>query len=223
MKDLLKAIALAVVVWITLAFVRTVLILIGIPLSVLAVFFYQPQTSVKYPGRTIYNAPRWLWLWGNDADGMTGDSRGWWHENADQAMFFGLFPFLRRWFPNIPMFDSTHFISMWYWLALRNPVNNLRYVNLINCVPADYNITLLAGQEFVADKPGLGGFQFVQALPKVKRLPFFPLPVFGFYFVHEWSSTRAFVIRLGHKIEPRHADTTEPKGMVFKLNAYKSI
>ncbi|RTY61337.1 DUF7338 family protein, partial [Pseudomonas veronii] len=47
---------------------------------------------------------------------------------------------------------------------------------------------------------------------------------YGFYLVHQWSDTRAFVIRLGFKVQPDDAGTDgEPLGMTTKINLYKEI
>lgn len=206
--------------WTAMFIIRVVLAVLGLPLVALGLNYIRSDDSVK-TGRAILNMPRWLWLWGNDADGLLGDNRGWWDDNADKEVFFGLLPLLRKVIPGIPVLDATHPLAMWWWAAIRNPVNNLRYVSWFNCVPSEHDIELLGGQEFVADKPGQGGWQFVVA--KTKRGRDLRPNSYGFYFVHEWNETSAFVIRLGHKIEPRHVGTEEPKGLVFKINPVKSI
>lgn len=48
--------------------------------------------------------PRILWLWGNDEDGL---GPAWWFKRAD----------------NVPRWAAE-----WWWLAIRNPVNNSRFL-----------------------------------------------------------------------------------------------
>ncbi|MNH33632.1 hypothetical protein D3C79_941680 [compost metagenome] len=74
------------------------------------------------------------------------------------------------------------------------------------------------GQYVVEDKPGMGGWQFVKTVDQEGKV------FYGFYLVHEWSLTRAFVIRFGYKVKPSHAGTIEPaKGFTTKVNLFKAI
>lgn len=218
---LFKHIVWAGIQWVFLAAIRLVLLLMGLVIVAVGIPFRVHGVSVK-SGRDITNLPRWLWLWGNDADGLWGDRRLWWHDNADRYVLLGILPLLRKVFPSLPIIQSHHYLAMYWWAAIRNPVNNLRYVSWFNCVPKDCDIRLLAGDEYqVDDKYGFGGIQFTIA--RLLSSSWFPVTYYGFYWVHEWNHTRGFVIRLGHKIEPRHVGTEEPKGMVFKINPYKAL
>lgn len=181
--------------WLFLADVVT--LLLGLPLVAIAVFFPTPGFSVS-DGRPIINAPKWLWLWGNDFDGYDGDRRGWWAENTP----FG--------------WPVTSKRARWWWGAIRNPTNNMRMLDQFSCPVAKCSITY-SGQRVVEDKPGIGGWQFVTATDGKKSWS-------GFYYVKEFSGTRAFVIRLGFKIKPDHEGSDElPKGFTFKINPWKSI
>lgn len=190
---------LALAQWAALIVVRAILILAGLLVVAVAVPFRVPVASLS-DGRPIINLPRWAWLWGNDFDGLLGDKRGWWADNTP----FG--------------WPVDSFAAMWWWAAIRNPVNNLRFVPGLNCPVADCMISH-AGQYVVEDKPGMGGWQFVAArrLDGVSRW-------YGFYLVREWSPRRALVIRIGYKIKPSHVGTGEPaKGVTFKINPFKEI
>ena len=149
-------------------------------------------------GRPIVNLPRWVWLFGNDYDGLLGDKRGWWAANTP----FG--------------WPVDSFLAMWWWAAVRNPVNNMRFVKLWQAPVKGSTITY-KGDYFVRDKPGSAGWQFVKTENGGKCW-------YGFYLVHQWSETRAFVIRMGFKVQPDDAGTDgEPKGMTTKINPYKAI
>ena len=193
----MKHALLAAAQWTTLIILRVALILLGLPIVALAIPFRRASVSAS-DGREIVNLPRWAWLWGNDFDGLLGDKRGWWADNTP----FGV------------AVDS--FLAMWWWAAVRNPVNNLRLVPGISCPVTDCLIEY-RGDYTVEDKPGQGGFQFVIAHRRSSTW-------YGLYWVHEWSATRAFVVRLGYKIKPSHALSGEPpKGMTFKVNPWKAI
>lgn len=192
-------IVLALTQWVVLIALRVMLIVLGLPIVALAIPFRVHALSAS-DGRPVVNLPRWAWLWGNDFDGLLGDKRGWWADNTP----FGL--------------PADSFLSMWWWAAIRNPVNNLRLVPGISCPVSECHIAY-QGHYTVEDKPNLGGWQFVAARRIGGRSRWY-----GFYFVHEWSATRAFVIRIGYKIKPSHQGSDEPaKGVTFKLNPWKEI
>lgn len=155
-------------------------------------------------GRKIINLPSWAWLWGNDFDGVLGDKRGWWEAHTP----FG--------------WPVTSFMAMYWWLAIRNPANNMRRVSLFSAPIVGSTITYI-GDRNVADRPGEGGWQFVKlvshnTLHKKGRC------YYGFYSVWQYSETRAFVIRMGFKIKPDHQGTAElAKGMTTRINPWKSI
>lgn len=62
-------------------------------------------------GKEIINAPRWLWLWGNDEDGLDPD----WYRTATSGW--------------------NKYVRMWVWAAWRNPVNNLRFLKPLHPPP----------------------------------------------------------------------------------------
>lgn len=175
-----------------------VLVLLGFVIVAIAIPFRVDDFS-ESDGRRIVNLPKWAWLWGNDFDGLQGDKRGWWAENTP----FGI------------AVDS--YLAMYIWTAFRNPANNKRLTSWYQAPVIGSEITH-KGQYVVEDKAGMGGWQFVKAVNQGKSY-------FGFYLVHEWSLTRAFVLRFGYKIKPLHAGTqVEPaKGFTTKVNLFKAI
>lgn len=208
---------LAPVQWLAFLLIRLVLIVAGVPVVAVAVLFAVPGVSLS-DGRGIVNVPRWAWLWGNNYDGLTGDKRGWWAEQCDALVLFGLLPLLRRLGLPVPQIRATGWLACWWWAAVRNPVNNMRLLPLASCPVARCWISY-RGREVVEDRPGAGGFQFVKAAQMDSALRWY-----GLYWVLPWSSTRAFVLRLGFKIKPEHFGADEPaKGMTFKLNPCKDI
>lgn len=213
----LLAILFASLQWFALLVVRVVLILVGIPLVAVAIPFAVREQSVS-DGRAILNLPRAVWLFGNDYDGLLGDKRLWWRDNCDALVLFGLRPLLRRLGVALDPLPVDSWLACFWWAAIRNPVNNLRLVPGFNCPVSECVIRFL-GAAVVEDKPGYSGWQFVAARHAGGRSRWY-----GFYLVHQWNTSRAFVVRLGYKIKPEHEGTDEPgKGMTFKLNPAKAI
>uniref|UniRef100_A0AAU6VYM5 Uncharacterized protein n=2 Tax=unclassified bacterial viruses TaxID=12333 RepID=A0AAU6VYM5_9VIRU len=187
----------AVVQFALLLLASFVLIPVGWLVVALAIPFRVEGQSVS-DGRHILNLPKWAWLWGNDYDGLLGDGRNWWAENTPYG------------------WSVDSYKAMWWWAAIRNPVNNKRLTSWGQAPIIGSEITY-SGQYTVEDKPGMGGWQFVTAEQNGKKW-------YGFYLVHEWNTERALVIRFGYKIKPLHAGTDEPaKGYTTKINPYKSI
>lgn len=213
----LLAILFASLQWLALLVVRVVLILVGLPVVAIALPFAVPGVS-RSDGRPIWNLPGWAWLFGNDFDGLDGDKRRWWADNCDDLVLFGLLPLLRRLGFSVDWLDADSWLARWWWAAVRNPVNNLRLVPGFNCPISECLIRFL-GASVVEDKPGYSGWQFVAARHAGGRSRWY-----GFYLVHQWNTSRAFVLRLGYKIKPEHEGSDEPgKGMTFKINPFKAI
>ena len=210
----MKKIIEALFQWSWLIIARVLGIITGLVVVPVAMPFFVPGVSGS-DGRPILNLPRWAWLWGNDFDGLLGDKRKWWDVNCDALVFFGLLPLLRRLVP-IPVLQAGNYLAMWWWAAIRNPANNMRFLDAFSAPIMDSKIGYF-GRYTVEDKPGLDGWQFVWAEQEGRRW-------YGFYAVHCWSTNRALVIRFGFKIKPAHAGKQEPrKGLTFKANLYKSV
>lgn len=190
---------------------RVALILLGF----LVVLFALPFLTFEGPSIPFTQAPGnwrlarlpgWSWLWSNDRDGALGDERGWWHLNAPLGL------------------GAYHWFSQFWWLAIRNPANNMRFTPWFSCplTECDYRYW---GDESVEDRPGQGGQRLMLATHKTTGRRYY-----GFYGVWQWSATRALVIQLGFKPEPSDwADdySTDPsaqwKGLTFEINPWKSI
>jgi hypothetical protein len=174
--------------------------LIGFVVVAIAIPFRVNGIS-KSDGRPIVNLPRWAWLFGNDYDGLLGDSHGTWAASTPWGL---------------PV-DS--FISMYTWAALRNPVENMRFLPLWSC-PLSECVATYKGQSFVRDKPESVGWQFVT----IKRKAGGWMHWYSFYWVHAWNDTNALVVRFGFKVNPTDDFVTEPDaGMTTKIDLYKAI
>jgi hypothetical protein len=197
--------------WAVFLPLRVFLILLGWLVVPLALPFLTvqgpPVAFTQAPGFwSLARLPAWAWLWSNDRDGALGDKRGWWHLNAP----FGL--------------GAYHWFSKLWWLAIRNPANNMRFSPWFSCPLTECDFRYW-GDESVEDRPGQGGQRLLLATHKTTGRRYY-----GFYGVWQWSATRALVIQLGFKPEPSDwADdySTDPtaqwKGLTFEVNPWKSI
>jgi len=100
----------AALTWVTYQVAVIPLWLLGWIATPLAIRYGQWERS-PITGAWIYNAPRWLWLWGNDEDGLDPA----WYQLANPT-----------WGP---------FKRMLIWNAWRNSVNNLRCVLWLHPAP----------------------------------------------------------------------------------------
>lgn len=184
--------------WLWLLLSRIICIILGYVIVAIAIPFRKDGVS-KSDGRYISNLPKWAWLWGNDNDGLLGDKRLWWSENTP----FGL--------------PVDHFVSMYWWTAIRNPANNMRQLDIFSAPVTGSRITYL-GDYTVNDNGKDFGKQLVIIKNNGKTW-------YGYYLVKKLSESRAFVIRLGFKVKPSHNGLVdEPrKGMVFKINFFKKL
>lgn len=148
----------------------------------------------------IINLPSWAWLWDNEWDGAMGDDQ------------------LRYWNRDRPeCIKDNDFLKMYFWLAFRNPINNLSRF-YFSCDVSKEAPRLIAGDFDVRDKKGYEGWQIVRAGWKL-----------GFYYVQANNKPKALVSRIGFKIEPRAVMQTwdDPKkalkGCTFKPLMYKDV
>jgi hypothetical protein len=205
----------AILQWLFLLASNIVLGLVGLFAVLLGLFFLVDGKSLS-DGRNIKNLPKWLHIFGNDYDGSLGDKRNWWNDNCDSGVLFGLLPILRKRFSGIPVLTKHSWLSQYWWLAIRNPVNNKRTYPLWQAPVKGSTITH-KGDYTVEDKVGRGGWQFVVTEQAGRSW-------YGFYLVHEWNKTKCAVIRMGFKVKPSHQGTDEDaKGMTTKVSLWKSL
>jgi len=153
-----------------IAILQLPFVIIGLFIIPIALLFRDKDPQEPH---VLISLPKWAWWWGNDWDGAMGDDN------------------LRYWNRDAPNFSP--FWKMWYWLAIRKPINNLER-NYFSCDVSKTKPVLVAGQYHVRDKTGQEGWQLVRAGWKL-----------GFYHVIRIDDKTAYVCRVGFKIEPKHA------------------
>ena len=182
-------IAYAAIQWTIMLLIRVPLILLG--LVVIPVALLYRHTEIKSEDGQLHeftHLPNWAWIWDNERDGATGDQAGRWHR-------------MQMWG------DSDTFMSMYWWLALRNPVNNMRFTSWLSCNTEEAAVKLLGGQYYVGDADDRSGFgwQFLKAEGK-------QFNYYCFRFVGcEWGDGRVLDVEFGHKIKVDH-NMDYPKG-----------
>lgn len=98
---------LAIPLWLLYEACSGVLVLLGLFLVPVAIKLGSWWKS-PINGQSIYSAPRFLWLWGNDEDGYK------------PAWYRLITPTWSEW------------TRMYAWGAIRNPVNNLRFIKCLH-------------------------------------------------------------------------------------------
>lgn len=209
---MLKNIFSALIWWPIIFVLRLIMVLVGLPLVAVTLLFtresgkQKPFTQYKGNWQAVH-LPRWAWFWDNKRDGAKGDKRGWYWVVG--------YP---RWINGCPK-RFRNYLKSWWWLSVRNPANNFsRFTPGIGCDVAEARVTLLAGQSYVADDKGAEGWQFVSAQGRIFKY-------WGFYLVSKHQvKGKSLVIRLGHKVEPRHNHivwSEQPekawKGITFRI------
>lgn len=161
---------------------------------------------LQKPGtHRLVTLPSWALMWDNIFDGAWGDKRGWWNGNC-------------------PGKDCTSFLSMFWWLAIRNPANYFNRV-VAGCDVSLCDIVLIAGQEVVEeDTPG---WHLLCATERVTGRKF---PYLGFVLFPYKDKTHYVFGRFGWKINMGHNGTPiaariqdRIKGSVFRVTPWKSI
>lgn len=97
------------------------LIVPGYFIVTLAIACRRRVYSPVLAGMTIVNAPKWLWIWGNDEDGLEPA----WYVNATPGW--------------------NKYVRMWVWAAWRNPANNLRFIKWLHPPPERGRIRIQRG------------------------------------------------------------------------------
>lgn len=108
---LLNGILVSIPTWLIVGLIHLLLILIGLPLIA-----WQSRSTTVDERKFFHFRARWMWLYDNREDGIDG-SRG-----GDTA---------QKWWTDRTAADSLR-MRIFKWSALRNPVNNLRYVPVLS-------------------------------------------------------------------------------------------
>lgn len=161
-----------------------VLVILGLPIVFIALLWikYKPVKShikeslgPQYEGWRYVRLPKLFWLWDNTEVGAMGD-----HTRPSNVPF-GVKP------------DS--FLAMYDWLAIRNPVNNLK--QLIGYAPTPHYVAQYCG-DYAVDSTApyaSAGWQFVKVTDGTKTY-------YGLSIVIKLFKGYCSRIRMGFKIKP---------------------
>ena len=127
-----------------------------IPLAFLGLFVVPAALQFARP---VHNGERWLmrlpsWaLWfDNVYDGADGDRRNWWRDNCSTEAWFGWFPELK----------NTDFLARYWWMAIRNPINNFkRNIAGADCTLLKVIMQYHIGTKLIDADKGSRGLSFI--------------------------------------------------------------
>ena len=141
---------------------------------------------------------RWIdsW-WGNASDGLLGDQRGEWYAIVKGRIF-------SRW-------------SMYRWSALRNGFHNGLLKSWAACDVRSIINLQYWGSRDVVDKPGGEGWQFVIA--KTEDRTYYGLNI---WIKYPWTKERGFMVKMGHKVKPKHMDYSSFNPPLHKIYTRES-
>jgi len=159
----------------------------------------------------FWNMPRFLWIWGNDEDGLLGEPSG-----KHSARVRG---------------KERSFWGIYQWAALRNPANNLRYSEILSCYVDRCDLVWSGASDLLPEakfpvrialndnNPVKPGWYFVKATDRTNSKVYY-----CYRLVKPLKSGRVLHIRLGFKIKPKHAFETQDiddanKGFTVRIAA----
>ena len=202
MKDgLLYAVVWFVVFALPMSVLRVVLALVGIFVVPVALLFAHTETSPvtrRYTGWQYKRLPFWAWIWDNETYGTMGNHH--WQEARYNPLFYK---------------KPASFWSQWYWLAIRNPTNNMAEWALSSLDLRETSKVFWVGAASVDNY--FPGWQFVWAK---KGIVYYP----GIYGMQPIPFTgRALELRLGFKLKPEDNDSEPDRrvGLTFIINPFK--
>lgn len=189
-----------------LAILKAVLAVAGLVIVPLLLPFRKTDLATRLDSGWVYcNVPGW---WGNPFDGLFGDKRGDWIAMCQDAGR-----------------DPYGYLSMWWWAAVRNPVNAWSRM-VAGCDVSRCIVAKAWGNDLVIEEPGKGGIQYLVATrddgKKYSR----------FFAVIPWLAdpSHAVMLDLGWKIKLSHNDTPPDlkpadryKGLVFTASLWKTL
>lgn len=168
-------------------------------LGVLLGFLIVP---IAYPFKSGDHFPKWAYIWDNQEDGIYGPK------------WFGIYT-------NIP---SETFKRCFLWSAVRNPANNMRYIDLFN-VSHRKGIRFNSWGNAEVPEPQLarrlGGSAWHFTLVRQKGVWYF-----SWWYIRAIGKDRHFRIRTGWKCTPEWikqppSEFHNDVGMTFQLLPYR--
>lgn len=145
------------------------------------------MVPLAYPFRTNTSFPKWAWVWDNREDGIFGPT----------------------WFNS----GQHNFKTCFLWSAIRNPANNMRFVDVFNVEHEPEIEHLVFGDELVPD-PSLSRKE-KRAIWHFTLVRQKGLWYFSFWYLKAFSKTH-FRIRLGWKCTPEWIE--EPRAPIYKYS-----
>jgi hypothetical protein len=189
----------------------------AIPFRRQALSIAPEENGVK---NTIWVLPDCVKWFSNSYDGLKGDSRGWWDDNCDAQVFWGLLPWLRQYIPSLPVLDKDSYLSMWWWSSVRNPTNHFGR-NILGVDASLCRMVYLYGDAKIRDKQGMNGY-YLALYVNESGIPFYVLE-----YCKDKGDGYAIYAQLGLKLRPysvfKEGDPRKMKSLTFEVNINKDI
>lgn len=189
-----------------------VLAVLGLFLIPIGLMYRSTSTDTKFPkqyeGWKLVKMPKYFWIWDNDEVGAMGDHT-WPGSLAKSFLSTKL------------KLSVDHPVAMWWWLAVRNPVNNLQQLVGQRMEPSA--VISYSGDSLVDDRAGKAGngWHLVKCKSGGKT-------TYSFYLVKYYSDNYCLRIRIGYKVKPEmnialHQSRDDLVGSVFVINPFKRL
>jgi hypothetical protein len=189
-------------------------LILQIPLAFLGLFVVPVALQFARP---VHNGERWLmrlpsWaLWfDNVYDGSDGDRRNWWRDNCSTEAWFG-------WFPDL---KNTDFLARYWWMAIRNPINNFkRNIAGADCTLLKVLYHLHIGTKLIDADTSSRGLSFIR----------FSRGIWALECAYDYGNGHGFYVQIGHKVSIADLTKYKPddlrrmKGVTFEFNPYKTF
>jgi hypothetical protein len=189
-------------------FTQIPLAFLGLFVVPVAMLFSRPGLTTD--GRPTGKMPNVLGWFDNAIDGDYGDRRGWWIDNCSKAAWLGWFPKLK----------STDFLARYWWLAVRNPINNFkRFVVGADCTRIAIKKHYHIGTQLIGADVGSRGAALI-----IFTRGFWSLEI-----TFDYNNGHGFCIQAGHKVGAKDLnrfaedDPRRFKGVTLEFNPYKSF
>lgn len=167
-------------------------------LRLLAVLIGLAVIPLAYTMRKGQDFPKWAWIWDNEEDGIYGP----------------------KWFNK----GIHNFKSCFLWSAIRNPANNMRFIDLFN-VEHREGIKNFKYGDYKTPDPSYSR-SIKRAIWHLTLVRQKGIWYFSFWYLKAFKGDRHFRIRLGWKCTPEwiskpRDDVYKYSGMTFQFMPYR--
>lgn len=179
---------------------KIALLVMGYPIIAVSLLFAKKEEPKPYPGRTVDDSweyivlqPKWVQnIWGSDKYGAQGN----WFWNDEQ--------------------DVTKWLPRFKWLAIRNPVSNIK--NLFPFFESEAvehgKVEYIGTKDLSGNTRGKTGMQLSWYYTKEGKF------LAGFHWIKAWKNDRYTRIKFGFKLNPAKEGKVENVAISLNVHPY---